>query len=291
LLRPSPFTKWAGGKTQLLAQYEPHFPTSFGRYIEPFVGGGAIFFHLYNKGRLESKPGLWRAGRVSLADKLEELVNAYQVIQHQVEELIAALQAHEPHKGDADYYYQVRGWDRQPHFCQRSPVERAARFIFLNRVCYNGLYRVNSKGQFNVPFGRHDNPTVCDAENLRAVHLALQGVELSVGDFDQCLETAEPGDFVYLDPPYHPLSDTANFTSYTARSFGLEEQERLARVFKELDRRGCKVMLSNSDTSLIRELYRDYELVQVQAIRAISSNASGRGSVPELLVLNSYDKP
>jgi DNA adenine methylase len=290
-MRVSPIVKWAGGKTQLLAQYEPYFPTTFGRYIEPFVGGGAVFFHLYNNGRLESKPGLPQPGRVALADRLEELVNAYQVIQRQVKDLIAALQAHEPHKSDGDYYYQVRGWDRRPDFCQRSPVERAARFIFLNRVCYNGLYRVNSKGQFNVPFGRHDNPTVCDAPNLRAVHQALQGVDLQVGDFDQCLEIAAPGDFVYLDPPYHPLSETANFTSYTSHAFGLEEQERLAHVFQELDRRGCRVMLSNSDTSLIRELYRDYELVRVRAIRAISSNALGRGSVPELLVLNSYDKP
>jgi len=281
-MRPSPFIKWAGGKTQLLAQYEPYFPASFGRYIEPFAGGGAVFFHLYNRDRLAFQP--------ALIDRLEELVNAYRVVQGQVEDLIVALQAHELHRGDADYYYRVRGWDRRPDFGQRSPVERAARFIFLNRVCYNGLYRVNRQGQFNVPFGRHDNPTVCDAENLRAVSQALRGVELLVGDFDQCLEIAGRVDFVDHDPPYHPLSETANFTSYTAAAFGLEEQKRLAHLFRELDRRGSKVMLSNSDTGLIRELYAGYDLVQVQAIRAISSNSRGRGRVPELLVLNSYDK-
>jgi DNA adenine methylase len=290
LICPSPFVKWAGGKAQLLAQYEPYFPTSFGRYIEPFVGGGAVFFHLHNQGRLDARPGMSQAGQVTLADSLDELVNAYRVVQGQVGDLIAALQAHEPRKGEPDYYYELRGWDRRPDFSLRSPVERAARFIFLNRVCYNGLYRVNSKGQFNVPFGRHTNPNVCDADNLRAVHWVLQGVELRVGDFEQCLEIAASGDFVYLDPPYHPLSETANFTSYTPAAFGLEEQKRLAHVFDQLDRRGCKVMLSNSDTSLIREMYRGHDLVPVQAIRSISRDGRGRGSVAELLVLNSYDK-
>jgi DNA adenine methylase len=208
------------------------------------------------------------------------------VVQSQVEELIAALQAHEPHKREAGYFYEVRNWDRSPGYARRSAVERAARFIFLNRTCYNGLYRVNRRGQFNVPFGRYRNPTICDADNLRAVHRALQGVTLLAADVSQCLELAEPGDFIYLDPPYHPLSDTARFTSYTSSAFGVEDQRRLAAVFRELDRRGCQLLLSNSDTELVRELYEGYEQIEVQAARAISSRADGRGAISELLVTN-----
>ncbi len=278
-MQTSPFVKWAGGKSQLLPQFEPYFPADFGRYVEPFVGGGAVFFHLYNQGRLVGRP-------VVLIDRLEELINGYRVIQAGVEDLIEELQRHEAHKMDAAHFYRLRNWDRAPGYSQRSDVERAARFLFLNRTCYNGLYRVNRRGQFNVPFGRYRNPTICDAYNLRAVSRALQGVTLLADDFERCLEFAGPGDFLYLDPPYHPLSDTASFTSYTSDDFGVEDQRRLAGLFRELDRRGCQVMLSNSYTDLIRELYDGYEQVQVQAIRAISSKSSDRGAIPELLVMN-----
>ena len=280
---PSPFVKWAGGKGQLLAQFEPYFPVHFARYLEPFVGGGAVFFHLYNQGRLEGK-------EVVLIDGLEELIGTYRVIQTQVEALIAALREHEPHKQEAAYFYQVRDWDRRPSYAERGDVQRAARFIFLNRTCYNGLYRVNRRGLFNVPFGRYRNPTICDEENLRAVSRALQGVTLVAGDFARCLDWAGPDDFVYLDPPYHPLSATAHFTSYTAADFDLADQQRLATVFAELDRRGCQVMLSNSATDPVRELYASYEQVEVQAVRAISSKGDGRGAIPELLVLNRYPR-
>ena len=280
-MKPTPFVKWAGGKKQLLTRFESYFPPAFGRYIEPFVGGGAVFFHLYRQGRLDGRP-------VVLIDSLEELINCYRVIQSRVEDLIAALRAHEPHKQDRDYYYHLRAWDRSPDYAQRSDLERAARFLFLNRVCYNGLYRVNRRGQFNVPFGRHRNPTICDEENLWAVHRALQGVSLLVGDFECCLALAEAGDFVYLDPPYHPLSKTAHFTSYTAGDFGAQDQRRLARLFQALDRRGCQLMLSNSDTELIRELYAGYEQVPVRAARAINSRPAGRGNIRELLILNDY---
>jgi DNA adenine methylase len=261
----SPFVKWAGGKARLLAQYEPHFPASFGRYIESFVGGGAVFFHLYRQGRLQRKP-------VFLMDSLEELINCYRVIQRGEDELIAALQGHDRHKADADYYYEVRAWDRTPTYTQRTDAERAARFIFLNRVCYNGLYRVNRKGQANMPFGRYHNPKVCDVANLRAVHAALQGVTLLVADFEHCLD--------------HPLSPTANFTGYTCGSFGVDQQQRLAQVFRQLGRRGCHVMLSNSATDLVEQLYQDYRPVAVQASRPINSNPGKRGSVCELLVKN-----
>ena len=280
---PSPFVKWAGGKGQLLPQFQPYFPTRFERYIEPFVGGGAVFFHLYNQGHLPEK-------EVILIDHVEELINGYRVVQSQVEALIEELERHEPHKLDADYYYRVRAWDRRPEYGQRSDVERAARFLFLNRTCYNGLYRVNRKGQFNVPFGRHNNPRVCNAGNLRAASLALQGATLESGDFGRCLEWAGPGDLVYLDPPYHPLSDTSSFTSYTPAAFGAEDQRRLADLFRELDGQGCQVMLSNSCTPLIRELYKGYTQIEVRAIRAISSKGDGRGAIPELLVLNRHER-
>ena len=278
-MNPSPFVKWAGGKSKLLSQFEPFFPTGFGRYIEPFVGGGAVFFHLFRQGRLTGKETV-------LVDSLEELINCYRVVQARVEELIAELQLHEPHKGDEGYFYEVRALDRTPGYARRGEIERAARFLFLNRTCYNGLYRVNRRGEFNVPYGRYDNPTICPAGNLRAVSRALQGVTLLAGDFTRCLETAAQGDFIYLDPPYHPLSDTANFTSYTSGDFGVEDQQRLAALFRELDHRGCRVMLSNSSTGLIRELYSDYHQVEVQAARVISSKTDARGAIPELLVMN-----
>jgi DNA adenine methylase len=225
-----------------------------------------------------------------LIDRLEELINSYLVIQNQVEDLIAELQRHEAQKLDADYYYQVRAWDRRADYDSRGKVERAARFVFLNHTCYNGLYRVNRRGQFNVPFGRYHNPTIYDANNLRAASRALQGVTLLVGDFSRCLEMARSGDFVYLDPPYHPLSDTANFTSYTSADFGIEDQRRLADLFRELDGRDCQVMLSNSCTAFVRALYEGYQQVEVQAVRSISSKGGGRGAVPELLVMNEYNR-
>jgi DNA adenine methylase len=282
-MKPSPFVKWAGGKAQLLSQLEPFFPAGFERYVEPFVGGGAVFFHFYRQGRLSGKPSL-------LIDSLEDLIDCYRAVQNRVEDLIGELQRHEANKHDKEYFYEVRAWDRAPDYAQRDEIERAARFLFLNRICYNGLYRVNRRGEFNVPFGRHRNPTICAADNLRAVSQALQGVVLLAGDFTLCLETAAPGDFVYLDPPYDPLSDTANFTSYTSNDFGAADQQRLAELFRSLDRRGCQVMLSNSSTQFIRDLYAGYEQIEVQANRAISSKGNARGPIPELLVVN-YSLP
>jgi DNA adenine methylase len=282
-MNPSPFVKWAGGKGQLLSQFEPFVPARFERYIEPFVGGGAVFFHLHTLGRLAGKT-------IVLMDHLEELITCYRVVQTQVEALLTELERHEPYKQDPQYFYQMRAWDREPGYGQRSDVERAARTLFLNHTCYNGLYRVNRRGQFNVPFGRYRNPTIADAGNLRAVSQALQGVALLAGDFTRCREWAGPGDFVYLDPPYHPLSATASFTSYTSANFGLADQQRLAGLFRELDRRGCQVMLSNSCTDLVCQLYAGYEQIPVQAIRAISSKGNERGAIHELLVMNQYDR-
>lgn len=280
---PAPFVKWAGGKGQLLSQFERYLPNAFGRYVEPFVGGGAVFFNLYRQGRLSGKQAV-------LIDRLEELINVYRAVRDEVEGLIAELRLHEPYKLDPDHFYEVRAWDRQADYARRSDLERAARFVYLNRTCYNGLYRVNRRGQFNVPLGRHQNPTICDAENLRAASRALRGVTLLVGDFARCLEVAGSGDFVYLDPPYHPLSNTANFTSYTSTDFGLQDQQRLARTFRELDRRGCQIMLSNSATGSIRDLYGGYEQIEVQAVRSISCKGDERGALSELLVMNRFQQ-
>lgn len=264
----SPFLKWAGGKGQLLSQFAPFFPdlSDIECYYEPFLGGGAVFFHL-------------QPPRSHLSDSNAELMEVYTVVQTQVEELIQALKAHqnEPH-----YYYRIRTLN--PRLL--SPVERASRFIFLNKTCYNGLYRVNRKGQFNVPFGRYRNPKICDAEGLRAASMALQGARLEVADFEEALSDAGASDFVYLDPPYHPLSETSSFTGYTAEGFDEAEQKRLARVYQELDRRGCLVMLSNSDTPLIRQLYRGFRISELQANRAINSQGGGRGPITELLIVN-----
>jgi DNA adenine methylase len=272
-----PFIKWAGGKGQLLSALSRRLPSRFGRYHEPFVGGAALFFHLYNASRL-------RAGAV-LSDYNPELILCYQVIRDDVESLIESLWEHHKHRLDQPYFYEIRNWDRQPGMQLRSDMDRAARTIFLNRTCYNGLYRLNRKGQFNAPFGHYKNPLICDPENLRAVSRALQDVELAVGDFGDVLGRAEPGDFVYFDPPYVPVSATASFTHYTGQTFGENEQRRLAKTFFELVERGVSVMLSNSRTPLAESLYVGYAAHDiVLASRKINCDGLKRGHVEELIV-------
>ena len=272
-----PFLKWAGGKGQLLAQYEAFFPsTPMRRYFEPFVGSGAVFFYLRAKGRFE---------RYYLSEINVELVNCYRVARDDVEGLIRLLAAHrECHS--ADYYYAVRALDRDPGWCYAADAARAARMIYLNKTCYNGLWRVNSQGYFNVPMGRYKTPDILNADRLRAASAALQGVELSMMDFEGVIRLAGPGDFVYLDPPYFPLTKTAYFTSYAADSFGEYEHRKLALVFAELDRLGARVMLSNSDTLLVREIYRDFRTETVLARRAINSATGKRGVITEIVVMN-----
>jgi len=271
--KPEPFLKWAGGKSQLLPQYDKFFPQTFNNYLEPFLGGGAVFFHLYSTGKITPDK------KVILIDSNEELMNTYKVVQNQVELLITHLKSGK-YVNEESTYYKIREW------APTNPVERAARTIYLNKTCYNGLYRVNKKGKFNVPFGRYKNPLICDEKNLKAVNRALKGVKLIIGDFSNCLKYAGPGDFIYFDPPYQPISSTSNFTSYTKDSFNLEDQKRLADVFRELDKRKCKVMLSNSDTPFIRELYKQFRIEVVKAKRYINSNPAGRGEVRELVILN-----
>jgi DNA adenine methylase len=275
-----PFLKWAGGKGQLLPDLTRRLPPRFARYHEPFVGGGAFFFSLWNSGMLTE-------GGV-LSDLNRDLIACYRTVRDHAEELIEALEAHKPHFNDREYFYEVRGWDRQPGFAQRSGVEQAARMIFLNRTCYNGLYRLNNKGQFNAPFGNYKNPLIVDHENMREVSRALKNVDLKVGDFAEVLERAAPGDFVYFDPPYAPVSPTASFTHYTGQGFGEEQQRRLAAIFRRLAEGGCHVMLSNSSTELTRELYSaeaiaGLEAEVVQASRKINCVGSKRGFVDELI--------
>jgi DNA adenine methylase len=266
---PRPFLKWVGGKSQLLEQMEPLLPRTFRRYFEPFVGGAALFFDLRSKQRIE-------AGAF-LSDVNKELVNCYVAIRDQVDDVIRALQEH---KYESGHYYAVRA--QRPE--DLPPPKRAARTIFLNKTGYNGLYRVNKSGQFNVPFGRFTKPLFCDVENLRACSRALRGVSIEVADFASVLKQAKKGDFVYFDPPYVPISPTSDFTAYIPGGFGAAEQKKLAKVFGQLAKRGVHVMLSNSDTPFVRELYADFRIDVVYAARSVNSNASRRGKLPEVVV-------
>ncbi|KKL82849.1 hypothetical protein LCGC14_1980630 [marine sediment metagenome] len=269
---PKPFLKWAGGKRQLISQMDQYFPKKFNKYIEPFVGGGAIFFYLLPENAI-------------LIDINKDIINAYRVIKNNVTELIGSLKKH---KNEKEYYYDIRNVDRDlEEFDGWSTTEKASRIIFMNRCCFNGLYRVNSKGQFNVPFGKYKNPKFCDEENLISVQKALKNVNLVNDSFDKCLDFAEEDDFIYFDPPYVPISDSANFTSYTKDNFNNDDQIRLNETFKSLDERGCNVMLSNSYSDFILDLYRDYHIHFLQAKRAINSDASKRGAIKEVLITNS----
>ena len=270
-----PFIKWVGGKQQLLTQFEAYFPPTFHRYLEPFVGGGAVFFHLWNTRRLP--------GQALLRDNNAELINAYRVVRDQVDDLIRSLAEHQSHHSKT-YYYQIRGLDREA--AELSDVAKAARTIYLNRTCYNGLYRVNRRGEFNAPMGNYKAPRILRENVLRAASAALQQTTPAAGDFREIADLAQPGDFVYFDPPYAPLSKTANFTGYTAESFQDSDQRDLAEVFTQLTNRGCLCMLSNAYTPLILELYRPFRVETVYARRAVNSDAGGRGAIKEVVVLN-----
>jgi DNA adenine methylase len=277
-LLPRPVIKWAGGKTQLLKHLVAHVPPVFGHYWEPFVGSAALFWELRRAGRIRG---------ATLSDVNPELVSLYRVIRDEVELLIARLREHERWRHDRAYYYRVRQWDRDPAWLQGPEVERAARLIFLNKTCYNGLHRVNRHGQFNVPWGRYSDPCVCDAANLRAASAALAGIDLRVGDFKTVLRNVRAGDFVYLDPPYVPRSITSSFTAYSEHPFGIGEHHELAATCTELVERGCFLVLSNSDTPLVRDLYHGFDLRPVHARRAINAQSQGRGAISELIVVPS----
>ena len=289
--RPTPFVKWAGGKTQLLRQYAGLYPSSFGTYYEPFLGGGAVFFDLYSKGRIK---------RATLSDRNENLMNLWATIKTDLRRFISELEKLQKDVNDKSDYYQHRkefnSASLSHSFLTRPDFRKAALLVYLNKTCYNGLYRVNAQGKFNVPFGKYRGPRLFDRSNLMSVHRALNDegkVELRCEDFESCVEDAKRGDFIYFDPPYQPLSTTSSFTGYTVGGFGIEEQKRLSRVFKRLDALGCHVMLSNSHSEeVLRPLYRRYfrNKIVVKAPRSISCVGSKRGAIQELVIVN-YQPP
>lgn len=273
-----PFVKWAGGKRQLLSDIRRNMPPEgFNNYYEPFVGGGALLFDIEPKNAV-------------INDYNSELINVYRVIRDDVESLIEDLKEH---KNESDYFYWMREKDRSEEFFEMSSVERASRLLYLNKTCFNGLFRVNSNNQFNVPFGNYKNPNFINEPILRGVSAYLNhenvNVRLLNGDFEDAIEDCEAGDFVYFDPPYDSVSDdTTSFVGYTLNGFNRNEQQRLANVYRELHERGCKVLLSNAKTDFIEDIYADFNIVTVKANRNINSKGSGRGKVDEVLVRN-YD--
>ena len=289
-----PFVKWVGGKGQLVEQLERHIPVDgekvLTKYAEPLVGGGALLFNVLSKYNFDS---------LYISDINEELINAYNVVKNNVDELVNKLTEMQlafvpmDENGRKYYYYTARDRFNSLQITEETAVEKASLFIFLNKTCFNGLYRVNKKGQFNVPMGAYKNPTICDEENLRNVSYALQNVTIVCGDYSLSKDFIDKDTFVYLDPPYRPISVTSGFTAYNVDCFDDNEQIRLARFIDEINLSGAKIMLSNSDPqnvnpedTFFEELYKAYTINKVDATRAINSKGDSRGKIKELLICN-----
>lgn len=272
-----PFTKWTGGKRQLLPVIRELMPKTYNRYFEPFVGGGALFFDLAPKDAV-------------INDFNAELINCYQQIKDNPQELIEILKVHQGYNSK-EYYLDLRSADRDERIDMMSEVQRAARILYMLRVNFNGLYRVNSKNQFNVPYGRYKNPKIVDEELISAISVYLNNnqLEIKVGDFEKAIVDVRTGDFVYFDPPYIPLSETSAFTSYTHEGFSFADQVRLRDAFKRLSDTGAYVMLSNSSSALVEELYKDFNIHYVEATRTNGAKSSSRGKISEIIVTN-YEK-
>lgn len=277
LTTPKPFVKWAGGKRQLIPILSENLPKTMGTYFEPFLGGGALLFHILSE----------RTGqRCGISDLNSDLILTYTTIRDKTDQLINSLKNHAKNyqKDSKSYYYSIR--ESNP----RTAVEKTSRLIFLNRTCFNGLYRVNSKGKFNVPLGRYTNPNIVNEENLRSVSQVLSSGKISIQcrDFESVLGDVKKGDFVYFDPPYQPVSETANFTSYTHKSFTFEDLKRLANLCLKLDSKGCKVMLSNSNSEDVSQMFpkKQWKLEKIHANRSINSNSKKRTGHFELLIKN-----
>lgn len=269
----APVVKWVGGKRQLLSEISPLLPKRITSYCEPFLGGGAVLFSI-------------QPSKAIVNDLNSDLITVYEVIRDDVEELIDNLKKHE---NSSEYFYTIRDMDRNKEtYAAMSKVERASRLIYLNKTCFNGLFRVNSSGEFNSPFGHYKNPNIVNEPVLRAVnkYFSSSNITFCNEDFAVTLGRISKGSFVYLDPPYDPVSDTANFTGYNRGGFDRNEQIRLKQCCDELTQRGVKFMLSNSATTFIKELYKDYDISIVQAKRAINSDASKRGAIEEVLIRN-----
>lgn len=277
LVTPKPFVKWAGGKRQLIPILNRNLPESFGTYYEPFLGGGALLFHI-----LTNKNGQ----KCSISDLNPDLVLAYTTIRDRIDALITSLKNHEKNyqKDSESYYYTIR--ESNP----RSEIEKTSRLIFLNRTCFNGLYRVNSKGKFNVPLGKYSNPNIVNEENIRAVSHILQSSRTAIKcrDFEAVLRDAKKGDLIYFDPPYQPVSATSNFTSYTTKDFTYDDLIRLAELCLKLDSRGCNVLLSNSDSQEVADIFakNPWKITRIAANRSINSNSKKRTGHFELLIKN-----
>lgn len=267
---PYPLLKWAGGKGRVMSHIITRLPEKINTYYEPFLGGGAIFFELARQGRFK---------KAVIGDLNVELMNTYQMVQTRTEDLIAELK-----NGKYEYnktnYLKIRALDPKDLFA----LERAARFVYLNRTCFNGLYRVNGQGKFNVPFGRYKNPVICDEANIRAVSETISHVELKADDFEKIVAGAQPGDVVYFDPPYLPLSDTAKFTAYNTGGFLLSDHQRLAALFRRLSDAGVCCILSNSYAPITLDLYKDFEIMELMGPRNVGGPAEYRKPVKEIIV-------
>jgi len=279
MIKAKPFVKWAGGKRQIIDKLKMYVPDEFDTYYEPFIGGGALLFELSPK-------------KAVINDSNKELMNVYEVLcnEDSFTKMCRVLNSYEV-KHSEEFYYDIRNKDRNKKtFDRLSNYTKAARTIYLNKACFNGLYRVNSKNQFNVPFGKKTKVNTYDGGNLITVsnYLTMNDVKILSVDFEEAVKDAKKGDFIYLDPPYD--SDTSTFNSYTEDGFGKEAQIRLAKVYKELDKRGCYVMLSNHNTSLVNDLYKDYNLHLIEAKRNINSKGEKRGKVEELIITNYENK-
>jgi len=268
-----PFVKWAGGKRQILDEINKFVPANFDTYYEPFVGGGAVLFDL-------------QPSKSVINDVNHHLINVFRVIKNDVDSLIEDLKKH---KNEEEYYYKIRALDRSDGFDEMTNIEKASRILYLNKTCYNGLFRVNSNGEFNVPFGRYKNPEIVNKTVLKAVsyYLNENDIKISNTDFEDALEGITPDDFVYFDPPYHPISGSSSFTSYTLDGFTEKDQYRLKKLCDWLDYKNCRFLLSNSGADLIFELYdNEYEVEVIKANRCINSDAANRGEIEEVLIRN-----
>lgn len=268
----APFLKWVGGKRQLMPAIKELIPKNYTDYYEPFIGGGAVLFELQPKNAV-------------INDFNEELINVYQTIKENPEELISDLKTH---KNESDYFYDLRALDREDDFENLSNIKKASRVIYLNKTCYNGLYRVNNSGEFNSPFGRYKNPNIVNETTIRAVskYLNTNKITILYGDFEEALKGIKKGSFVYFDPPYHPVSASSNFTGYVQGGFDMYEQVRLRDLCNKLNEKGINFLLSNSATLFIEDLYKDYKISYVKANRSINSNSKKRGEIDEVLIRN-----
>jgi len=268
----APFLKWVGGKRQIMPSIEALIPKKYADYIEPFIGGGATLFHLQPKNAI-------------INDFNSELVNVYSTIKNHLPELLEDLKKH---KNESDYFYEIRALDRNPDYSFLTAVQKASRIIYLNKTCFNGLYRVNSSGEFNSPFGRYKNPNIINEPTLKAVsdYLNSNNIQLMNADYSLVLNKATKNSFVYLDPPYHPVSESSNFTGYVQGGWGDKDQIRLREACDELDSRGVKFLLSNSATDFIKDQYKDYQINIIKANRSINSDGEKRGEIDEVLVRN-----